>query len=154
MSAIWDLRQPLRALRSIVQRSRATENIAPGPRSLASRLVDVFFRTWDLGLTAFGGPAVHFTILYGRFVVGGSGKGEKWIDEQTVRISLASRYYCLINKCPQYQELFAICQALPGPASTKMLFCITMVGDHLLTQCNRTPQCPPSAIATTQHTIN
>lgn len=27
----------------------------------------------------------------------------------------------------QYQELFAICQALPGPASTKMLFCIAMI---------------------------
>lgn len=27
----------------------------------------------------------------------------------------------------QYQELFAICQALPGPASTKMVFCIAMI---------------------------
>ncbi|KAF3484050.1 chromate ion transporter [Arthroderma uncinatum] len=28
---------------------------------------------------------------------------------------------------PPYQELFAISQALPGPGSTKMLFCITMI---------------------------
>jgi chromate transport protein ChrA len=27
----------------------------------------------------------------------------------------------------QYQELFAVCQALPGPASTKMLFCIALL---------------------------
>jgi chromate transport protein ChrA len=41
-------------------------------------------------------------------VDGGSGKN-KWLDEQT------------------YQELFAICQALPGPGSTKMLFCIAQI---------------------------
>jgi chromate transport protein ChrA len=28
---------------------------------------------------------------------------------------------------PQYQELFAICQALPGPGSTKMLVCIVLI---------------------------
>ena len=27
----------------------------------------------------------------------------------------------------QYQEIFAICQALPGPASTKMVFTIAMI---------------------------
>ena len=27
----------------------------------------------------------------------------------------------------KYQELFAICQALPGPGSTKMLFCIALI---------------------------
>jgi chromate transport protein ChrA len=32
----------------------------------------------------------------------------------------------------QYQELFAICQALPGPASTKMVFCIAMIHSGLL----------------------
>jgi chromate transport protein ChrA len=26
----------------------------------------------------------------------------------------------------QYQELFAVCQSLPGPASTKLVFCITL----------------------------
>ncbi|KAL1863039.1 hypothetical protein Daus18300_008195 [Diaporthe australafricana] len=34
---------------------------------------------------------------------------EQWIDEQT------------------YQELFAVCQALPVPASTKMLYCINSI---------------------------
>lgn len=33
----------------------------------------------------------------------------------------------------QYQELFAICQALPGPGSTKMLFCIVLIHAGILT---------------------
>ncbi|KAJ5349834.1 hypothetical protein N7541_007561 [Penicillium brevicompactum] len=77
-------------------------------RPLSRRLLDVFLRTWDLGFTAFGGPPVHFQIIHGRFVEGQGGK-EKWVDEQT------------------YQELFAICQGLPGPASTKMIFCLTLL---------------------------
>ena len=52
--------------------------------SLPSRLTDVFLRTWDLGFTAFGGPPVHFQILYQRFVEGRGGK-QKWVDEETVR---------------------------------------------------------------------
>ena len=50
---------------------------------LLDRFHDVFSRTWDLGFTAFGGPPVHFRILYQRFV-DGEGK-TPWIDEQTVR---------------------------------------------------------------------
>ncbi|KAL4908471.1 chromate transporter-domain-containing protein [Aspergillus multicolor] len=72
--------------------------------SLKARLLDTLPQTWDLGLTAFGGPPVHFQILHARFV-----EREKWVDEET------------------YQELFAICQGLPGPASTKMLFCLALL---------------------------
>lgn len=53
------------------------------PRSLSHRMNDVFLRTWDLGLTAFGGPPVHFQILHRRFVEGKEGR-EQWVDEQTV----------------------------------------------------------------------
>ncbi|KAL4903091.1 hypothetical protein BDW74DRAFT_157386 [Aspergillus multicolor] len=74
------------------------------PTSLGSRMLEVFLKTWDLGFTAFGGPPVHFQILHKRFV-----EKEKWVDEQT------------------YQELFAICQGLPGPGSTKMLFCLALL---------------------------
>ncbi|RVD89088.1 uncharacterized protein DFL_000110 [Arthrobotrys flagrans] len=59
---------------------------------------------WHLGFTAFGGPPVHFQIFHTKFV-----DKLKWIDEQ------------------MYQELFALCQGLPGPASTKMLFCINSI---------------------------
>jgi chromate transport protein ChrA len=33
----------------------------------------------------------------------------------------------LLTLFEQYQELFAICQALPGPGSTKMLFCMALI---------------------------
>ncbi|TFK28894.1 chromate ion transporter [Coprinopsis marcescibilis] len=79
---------------------------------LSERLWDVFKRTFDLGATSFGGPPVHFQIFHRRFV-DGSGK-TPWIDEQT------------------FQEVFAVCQALPGPASTKMLFSIAQIRAGLI----------------------
>ncbi|KAB8230359.1 putative chromate ion transporter [Aspergillus alliaceus] len=101
--------RPISSLRSLHWRWRgfATRRDRNNNR-LSSRLLDVFLRTWDLGFTSFGGPPVHFRILHERFVQGKGGK-EKWVDEQT------------------YQELFALCQGLPGPASTKMLFCLTLL---------------------------
>lgn len=79
-----NLTRQLRALRSFMAR-KLPESHASNPRkSLSSRLIDVFQRTWDLGFTAFGGPPVHFQILHQRFVEGKKGK-ERWVDEQTVR---------------------------------------------------------------------
>ncbi|KAF8468956.1 chromate transporter-domain-containing protein [Kalaharituber pfeilii] len=88
--------------------------------SLPTRILAVLVRTWDLGFTAFGGPPVHFRIFHQRFVEGISARSNTvvrhppWIDEQT------------------YQELFAVCQALPGPGSTKMGFCIAQVHAGLI----------------------
>ncbi|KAK6514554.1 hypothetical protein TWF281_004752 [Arthrobotrys megalospora] len=65
---------------------------------------DLIVANWHLGFTAFGGPPVHFQIFHTKFV-----DRLKWVDEQ------------------MYQELFALCQGLPGPASTKMLFCINSI---------------------------
>ncbi|KAH8812762.1 chromate ion transporter [Xylogone sp. PMI_703] len=79
---------------------------------LLKRLEDVFLRTWDLGLTAFGGPPVHFRIFHRRFV--DCKEKISWIDEQT------------------FQEFFTVSQALPGPASTKMLFCIALIHSGFL----------------------
>ncbi|KAI1470853.1 chromate transporter-domain-containing protein [Daldinia caldariorum] len=64
---------------------------------------------WHLGFTSFGGPPVHFRIFHDKFV-----SKLTWIDEQV------------------YQELFSICQALSGPASTKMLYCVNLLQDGLL----------------------
>ncbi|KAF2198291.1 chromate ion transporter-like protein [Delitschia confertaspora ATCC 74209] len=100
-----------RALRDSTRDQRAAYQA--NTKSLKWRIGDVIARTWDLGFTAFGGPPVHFQILHRRFVDGVGGK-TKWMDEQT------------------YQELFAICQALPGPASTKMAFCIALIHAGLL----------------------
>lgn len=35
--------------------------------------------------------------------------------------------HCAQLTLSKYQELFAICQALPGPGSTKLLFCIALI---------------------------
>jgi chromate transport protein ChrA len=86
-------------------------SLSNGP-ALLYHFQEVFLRTWDLGFTAFGGPPVHFQILHRRFVDGA--ENSQWIDEQT------------------YQELFAISQALPGPASTKMAFSIAHTHAGLL----------------------
>ena len=50
-----------------------------------------------------------------------------WLDEQTVRyLPSGSSLLDFNNTSSQFQELFAICQALPGPASTKLGFCIAL----------------------------
>ncbi|KAH8743593.1 chromate transporter-domain-containing protein [Diaporthe sp. PMI_573] len=61
---------------------------------------------WYLGFTSFGGPPVHFKIFHDKFT---SKLG--WIDEQVVR------------------ALSAVCQALSGPGSTKMHYCINLIHD-------------------------
>lgn len=68
---------------------------------------EVLRRTWHYGLTAFGGPPVHFQIFYKDFVQ--AKEEDPWLDEQT------------------YQELFALCQGLPGPASTKFIFIVVLL---------------------------
>ncbi|KAG8946146.1 hypothetical protein FRC04_012001 [Tulasnella sp. 424] len=73
------------------------------PSHSSYRLWDVVKNYWDLGFTAFGGPPTHFQIIYRRFV-----EQTEWITEE------------------QYKELFALTQALSGPASTKMIYCIAL----------------------------
>ncbi|KIO16144.1 hypothetical protein M407DRAFT_86350, partial [Tulasnella calospora MUT 4182] len=81
-------------------------------RYTSSRHWDVARSYWDLGFTAFGGPPTHFQILHRRFV-----EKTKWITEE------------------QYKELFALTQSLPGPASTKMAFCIALEHSGILGAC-------------------
>ncbi|PLB52303.1 hypothetical protein P170DRAFT_453733 [Aspergillus steynii IBT 23096] len=93
--------RPIASLRAL---HRSWRSHAGATDPLLGRLGEVVRHTWYLGFTSFGGPPVHFQIFHARFV-----EQEKWVDEQT------------------YQELFAICQGLPGPASTKMLFCLALL---------------------------
>lgn len=57
----------------------------------------------------------------------------KWIDGQmvcpvdTMCHSVRRVRDCLLMLVVQYQELFALCQALPGPGSTKMIYCINFI---------------------------
>ncbi|KAK4656511.1 hypothetical protein QC762_204910 [Podospora pseudocomata] len=73
-------------------------------RALARRGWKVLRVNWHLGVTAFGGPPVHFKIFNEKFV-----QKSKWVDEQV------------------FQEIFSISQSLSGPASTKMLYCINLL---------------------------
>jgi hypothetical protein len=86
MEEAFDIYRPLKALKSLISRKRNRLGATEQGKTLSSRLFEVFLRTWDLGLTAFGGPPVHFQIIYGRFVEGKG--GDKWIDEQTVAPSI------------------------------------------------------------------
>ncbi|XXH03495.1 hypothetical protein Hte_009900 [Hypoxylon texense] len=74
----------------------------------AQRVRETLMANWYLGMSSFGGPPVHFKIFHTKFV-----KKLEWIDEQL------------------YNELFSISQALPGPASTKMLYCINLLRNGL-----------------------
>lgn len=58
---------------------------------------DVFFTFFRLGLTSFGGPVAHLSYFHDEFV-----KKKKWIDEHA------------------YADLVALCQFLPGPASSQV----------------------------------
>ncbi|KAH8845048.1 hypothetical protein MCOR02_010516 [Pyricularia oryzae] len=79
------------------------------PENLGRGLANTIRNNYHLGLTAFGGPPVHFKIFHDKFV-----QKLQWIDEQT------------------YQELFSVCQATSGPASTKMHYCINLIHDGFL----------------------
>jgi len=107
-----------------------TEPYQANTSKLSIRLWDVLLRTFDLGVTAFGGPPVHFQIFHRRFV-DGMGKAP-WIDEQTVSLLPLLNQLDPTDCHTKYQEVFAIVQALPGPASTKMLFTIAQIRAGLI----------------------
>src|SRR5262245_66598516 len=67
---------------------------AIGQRGSAGEVFLVFLR---LGLTSFGGPIAHIGYFHDEFVV-----RRRWLDEKT------------------YADLVALCQLLPGPASSQV----------------------------------
>jgi chromate transporter len=62
-----------------------------------------------LGLTSFGGPIAHLGYFHEEYV-----KNRKWIDEQS------------------YADLVALCQFLPGPASSQVSIAIGILRARLL----------------------
>ncbi|MBL8559640.1 MAG: chromate efflux transporter [Hyphomonadaceae bacterium] len=64
-------------------------------------LAEIFFVFLRLGLTSFGGPVAHLGYFREAFVV-----RRKWIDEAA------------------YADLVALCQFLPGPASSQVGFAL------------------------------
>ncbi|WCL49947.1 chromate efflux transporter [Leptospira sp. GIMC2001] len=59
--------------------------------------IEVFLTALRLGLTSFGGPIAHLSYFHDEYVV-----KKKWISEQA------------------YADLVALCQFLPGPASSQV----------------------------------
>lgn len=78
-----------------------TSDAPPDRRGSAAEVFAVFLR---LGLTCFGGPIAHLGYFHEEFVV-----RRKWLDEKT------------------YVDLVALCQFLPGPASSQVGFSVGLL---------------------------
>jgi len=72
-------------------------------------LLEVLLVSTRLGLTSFGGPVAHLGYFHEEYV-----KRRKWIDEQS------------------YADLVALCQFLPGPASSQVSIAIGIARARLL----------------------
>lgn len=70
----------------------------------ASRIKEVFYAFLFLGLTSFGGPVAHLGYFRTEFV-----ERRKWLTEQA------------------YADLVALCQFLPGPASSQVGFALGLM---------------------------
>ncbi len=73
------------------------DDIASNAGENKSSVLTVFLTFLRLGLTSFGGPVAHIGYFHDEFVV-----RRKWLDERA------------------YADLVALCQFLPGPASSQV----------------------------------
>src|SRR5918998_1495980 len=80
-----------------------TENRSEGS------FLEVLWVSTRLGLTSFGGPIAHLGYFHEEYV-----KRRKWIDEQS------------------YADLVALCQFLPGPASSQVSIAIGILRARFL----------------------
>ena len=71
--------------------------------------LEVLWASLRLGLTSFGGPIAHLGYFHEEYV-----KRRKWIDEQS------------------YADLVALCQFLPGPASSQVSIAIGIARARIL----------------------
>jgi hypothetical protein len=89
-----------------------------------------------LGFTCFGGPPVHFQIVSGTHSLKRVWPASGHPSVLTLRWGwqfhkkFVEKYQWLNE--PMFQELFAVTQALSGPASTKMLYCINLNRNGLI----------------------
>ncbi|WP_409291683.1 chromate efflux transporter [Peribacillus sp. SCS-37] len=73
-------------------------------KHIHKRLQEIFLVSLRLGLTSFGGPIAHLGYFHEEYV-----RRRKWIDEKA------------------YADLIALCQFLPGPASSQAGIGIGMI---------------------------
>jgi chromate transporter len=75
----------------------------------AAILIEVFRVSIKLGLTSFGGPIAHLGYFHNEYI-----RRRKWMDERS------------------YADLVALCQFLPGPASSQVGIGVGIVRAGLL----------------------
>lgn len=85
---------------------RVPEDIQKGR---AGALLEVLLVSAKLGLTSFGGPIAHLGYFHNEYI-----RRRKWMDERS------------------YADLVALCQFLPGPASSQVGIGIGVVRAGLL----------------------
>jgi chromate transporter len=85
----------------------AATKVLTGPNQ--GSFLEVLWVSTRLGLTSFGGPIAHLGYFHEEYV-----KRKKWIDEQS------------------YADLVALCQFLPGPASSQVSIGIGIARARLL----------------------
>src|SRR5438477_8767384 len=79
----------------------AEERASAAPRG---RALEVLAASTRLGLTSFGGPVAHLGYFRDEYVA-----RRRWVDERT------------------YADLVALCQFLPGPASSQVGIALGML---------------------------
>ncbi|WP_404452371.1 chromate efflux transporter [Virgibacillus necropolis] len=72
-------------------------------------LLEILFASTKLGLTSFGGPVAHLAYFKDEYI-----DRRKWLDDKT------------------YTDIIALCQFLPGPASSQVGIAIGMLRGGLL----------------------
>jgi chromate transporter len=83
---------------------------APAARHASSgTALEVLLAFAKLGVSCFGGPIAHIGYFRQEFVV-----RRRWLDEQV------------------YADLVALCQFLPGPASSRVGFALGLMGGGYL----------------------
>ncbi|KWX71850.1 chromate transporter [Paenibacillus jilunlii] len=82
---------------------------AGGTKSRGAALLEVLGVSLKLGLTSFGGPVAHLGYFHNEYI-----RRRKWMDERS------------------YADLVALCQFLPGPASSQVGIGIGVVRAGLL----------------------
>jgi chromate transporter len=84
-------------------------DVTSPPTSRRNAALEVFLVALRLGLTSFGGPIAHLGYFRDEYVV-----RRKWLDE------------------PTYAQVVALCQILPGPASSQVGMTIGMIRAGML----------------------
>ncbi|MEK4007363.1 chromate transporter [Paenibacillus sp. FSL H3-0333] len=85
---------------------QAEKQTVPGEhwKGKAGTLLEILFVSAQLGLTSFGGPVAHLGYFHNEYI-----RRRRWMDERS------------------YADLVALCQFLPGPASSQVGIGIGMI---------------------------